>query len=227
MIRSPLLALAILAALGATACGEKTPGPSASTENLAQQTDPNTYVAAKYGMTATAPEGWYVMDSAVTKKLMDVGRDTATAASDAEAKAAFDASLERSENIFGFLETDPNTSTEGGAGILAIAEDVTGATDVANGRDYFGHLSAAFQQTGTNVTVDNNFTTAQVDGKTFDRMNIVMHGTAPDGSAVQVNQRYLAAKHDKYMIVFIQSYVDDSDIAVLDSILNSVKLDWK
>ena len=229
MLRSTLLALSLgVAVLGLSACGDNAAStPAAGTANLAEKTDPNTYVAAKYGMTATAPEGWYVMDSDVTKKLMDIGRDTATANADAEEKAAFDASMARSENIFGFLESDPNIATEGGGGMLALAEDISGVPEVTNGREYFAHLRAAFEQTGANVTIDDAYTTVQVDGQAFDRMNIVMHGTGPAGTPIQINQRYLAAKHGSSMIVFIQSYIDDSDIAPLDGILKSIKLDWK
>lgn len=232
MLRSMLLALSFGAAsLALSACGESTSGPSAGTENLATKTpeaaNPNTYVAAKYGITATAPDGWFVMDSDVTKKLMDVGRDTATANVSAEEKAAFDASMARSENIFGFLESDPNTSAEGGAGILALAEDVSSAPEVTNGRDYFAHLRAAFEQTGANATIDPNYTTVQIDGHTFDRMNMVMHGAGPDGAPIQITQRYLAAKRDNSMIVIIQSYMSDSDIPALDGVVNSMKLDWK
>lgn len=230
MLRSTLLALALgAAALGLSACGDKPAAESAgaSTANLAEKTDPNTYVSKKYGMTVTAPEGWYVMDSDVTKKLMDIGRDAATANVGAAEKAAIDASVARSENIFGFLETDPNTSTEGGGGLLALAEDASSSPDVTNGRQYFTHLRAAFEQTGANVTVDDAYSTVQIDGQPFDRMNIVMHGTGPAGTPIQVNQRYLAARHGEHMIVFIQSYIDDADIATLDGIINSIKLDWK
>ncbi len=232
MIRSTLFALAIGAtALTLSGCGDNASGPSAGTENLAEKaaeaSNPNTYVAKKYGVTATAPDGWYVMDSAVTKKLMDIGRDTATANVDAKTKADFDASIARSENIFGFLEKDPNTSTDGGAGILALSEDVTSSPEVKTGRDYFPHLRAAFQQTAANVTVDDTYTTVQIDGHAFDQMNIVMHGTSPAGTPISVNQRYIAARHDNSMIVFIQSYLDDADLAALDGIIKSVKLDWK
>jgi len=228
MLRSTLLALAFGAAsLTLSACGDNSAASGANTENLAEKTNSNTYVAKKYGITATAPDGWFVMDSDVTKKLMDIGRDSATANADAKTKAEFDASIARSENIFGFLETDPKVSSEGGAGILGLAEDLAGAPDVKTGRDYFPHLRAAFEQTAANVTVDDNYTSVQIDGQTFDRMNIVMHGTSPTGASIQVNQRYLAARHDNSMIVFIQSYMDDADLAALDGIVSSIKLDWK
>lgn len=232
MLRSTLLAFVLGAAsVGLAACGEATSGPSAGTDNLATKSaeaaNPNTYVAAKYGITATAPDGWFVMDSAVTKKLMDVGRDTATANITAEEKAAFDASMDRSENIFGFLETDPKAAPEGGSGILALAEDVSSAPEVTNGREYFGHLREAFTSTGANVTIDDTYGSVQIDGHAFDTMNIVMHGTDAAGQPIQVKQRYIAAKHDTNMIVLIQSYVDDNDMAALDGIVSSMKLDWK
>jgi len=228
MLRSPLLALALGSALlGLSACGDNTAASGANTGNLAEKTDPNTYVAKTYGITATAPEGWFVMDSDVTRKLMDIGRDTATANSDAKTKAEFDASIARSENIFGFLEKDPSIPGEGGAGILALAEDLAGSPDVKSGRDYFPHLRAAFEQTAANVSIDDNYTTVQIDGHAFDRMNIVMHGTGPAGTPVQVNQRYLAARHGDSMIVFIMSYLENGDTTALDGIVNSIKLDWK
>ena len=49
----------------------------------------------------------------------------------------------------------------------------------------------------------------------------------PSAGAPTAHQRYIAARHGDEVVGFIQSYVDENDLPALDSVIASIKLDWK
>ena len=217
MIRSAMMALALGAAMaGAAACS-----PGGATEVAAEKVSENTYVTKQFGMTAAAPEGWYVMDSEVTEKLMDLGKEITTADFDSRTKAAMESSMNRTTNIFGFLKYAPGAPRDDGAAIMALAEDVSIAPGIERGSDYFFHMRKLLEQPGSNTQINGDYTTVDIGGHSFDRMDVTM-----TTMGVPVQQRYFAARHGKHVIAFIQSYVTDEDLATLDGVLKSVKLDW-
>lgn len=213
MLKFAVMALA-MGALAAT-------GSACSPAAASREVDKNTYVSEKFGITATAPEGWYVMDSDVTKKLMDVGLNVSTAGADAQTKAAMDASLDRASNIFGFLKHPPGAPVEETAGIMAVAEDVSIAPGVTRGSDYFFHMRKLFERTGQDVQIADSYTTVDIGGQSFDRMDLTMTMMGHTAS-----QRYFAARHANDIIAFIQSYSSPEDLATLDAVLKSIKLAW-
>jgi hypothetical protein len=238
MIRSALTALAISASLMAlSACDQSGNIPATSAEtkqaaiggvsktDLAEKTSENTYVAKRYGMTATAPDGWYIMDSDITQKLMDVGKALTTADMEAQQKTAMEMSISRTTNIFGFMKFEPGAPRQDGASVMAMAEDISVAPGVKRGSDYFFHLKNVFKQTAADMEIADGYTEVTIGGQSFDRLDLIVK--VPDGSGLVAHQRYFATRHGDDMICFIQTYVDEADLPTLDAILASIKLDWK
>jgi len=60
-----------------------------------------------------------------------------------------------------------------------------------------------------------------IDGHSFERMDLEM-----GAAGASVTQRYFAARHGVEMVAFIQSYRTEEELALLDKVLDSIKLDW-
>ena len=223
MFRKTSVSVALLvAALAVPACSPKAGGAGEKgAATLAAPIDKNTYVNEQFGLTITAPEGWYVMDSAVTKRLMDVGLEMSTSEMDARAKAAVKASADNGSNLFGFMKYAPGKPVESNPGILGVAEDVTVAPGIERGSDYLFHVKTLLGQTGMQANIAEGFQTIKIDGKDFDRMDmeIVSMGRT-------MFQRYYAARHGNNVVSFIQTYQSPEELAELDKVLQSVKLKW-
>jgi hypothetical protein len=230
MIRSVLLCLAVSVALGAAACS---PGATADKDaveatgkagmkvDLAERVSSNTYRNTAFGITVTAPDGWYVPDNEMTRKIMEAGADIVTADQKGAAKAAMDASVARTVSIFSFLKHEPGSPQSDDAGIAAVAEDVSIVPSVTRGRDYFFHAKNALKATSVVFEETAPYSTRKIGGQDFDRMDLKL--TVMGNTAMQ---RYFAAKRGKHMILFIQSYTNEADLPVLDKVLDSIKLDW-
>jgi hypothetical protein len=220
MLKTVLTYLAVSVALGAAACSPK-PAAEGAKPELAEKVSPNTYRNGAVGLTVTAPEGWYVADSAFTEKLMDVGKQVSTSSMDAREKAQVDASLARSANIFTFFQHPPGPAMEANAGIMALTENIGAMPGITKGRDYFFHARKVLQQAGVPTKIAEGYSSRKIGGQEFDRMDVLMG--APE---IAVSQRYFAARHNDYVMVIIQSYKSDEELAALDKVLDSIKLDW-
>jgi hypothetical protein len=225
-MRQPILKhLVALAALaGAAACGPLAPTDGASAggkSDLAAKVSPNTYRAEVIGLTVTAPDGWYVADSEVTKKLMDVGKEVSTSGMDARSKAAMSASLARTASIFTFFQHPPGAAVDSNAGVTALTENVAIAPGIKTGQDYFFHARQLMGQSGMPTKVAEGYKARQIGGQRFDRMDV--EAETPNGAVLQ---RYFAARHREVVLVIIQSYKTEAELATLDKVLDSIKLDW-
>jgi hypothetical protein len=200
--------------------GEAKSGASVQT-TTSEAIGKNTYRIAKYGLTVTAPDGWYVADSELMTKLMDAGADVATSTMDARTKAAIDGSVARTTTLFTFMEAPPGSPREYIPAVLGVTERVDMLPGISRGSDYFFHARKILKQSAVPITISDAYSERMIDGHSFDRMDLEM---GPPGASV--TQRYFAARHGAEVVVVIQSYRTEDELAVLDKVLDSAKLDW-
>lgn len=189
---------------------------------LTEKIGENTYRIDLLGITVDAPAGWYVVDSELMSKLMDEGAKVSGANLDAGTKAAVDGSMARTATLFTFLEVPPGTPREYIPAIFGIAEDVSIMPGVTSGRDYFFHAKKIMAQSTIQMITSDVIGGRMIGGHSFDRMDVQV--SAPGG--MTVNQRFYATRRDDHVISIIQSYVTDEELAQLDAVLDSIKLDW-
>jgi hypothetical protein len=183
--------------------------------------DGNTYRIAAFGVTVEAPDGWHVVESDVMTKLMAAGTDVSTADMDSSTKAGVRGSIQRTTSLFTFMEVPPGSPREYIPAIMGLAEDVYMMPGVVRGEDYFFHVRRLMVQSTIRTVPSETSTEQRIDGKSFDVMDVqVGHVGA------EINQRYYAARHGDNVVTFILSYRTDAELAVLDKVLASIKLDW-
>lgn len=217
MIRAALGAGALALLAMTSACGNDAAEPASE---VVAGSD-NTYRADMFGMTVTAPDGWYVAPSDVMDKMMASGQDIATSRMDETTQAMIDGSVARTVNLFTFTEYPPGAPVESSSAILGIAEDVSIMPGIERGRDYFFHARKLMEQSPIPTEIAEEYGERTIGGHVFDRMDVVMGG--PER---QVRQNYYAARHGDHIVALIASYGTDEQRAALDEVIDSITLDW-
>lgn len=195
-------------------------GPQPKGGGVAEKISENTYRNEPFGLTVTAPDGWFVMDNAQTKKLMDMGADIA-APDDQRLKAGVRASMQNSSNLFTFFEHAPGAPVEFNASVIGMTENLAMAPGVKTGKDYFFHVKRMLEQSNVATEFVGDYKTRKIGGQNFDQMDVRM-----TTNGVTVSQSYYAAKHGEYAVGFVQSYINDEQRKATDVVIDSVKLDW-
>lgn len=194
---------------------------SSQTARAPEEVGKNTYRIAAYGITVTAPEGWYVADSDLMNKIMDVGLDVTKSNMDAGSKAMIDSAMQRGGPLFTFTEFPPGAPRDANAMIMGVSEDVSSGPGIVRGTDYFFHTRRLLAQSPVPTTISDTYSEKLIDGELFDRMDLMI---GPPGQ--EISQRMFAARHGDHMVLFALTYKTDEQLATLDEALNSIKLDW-
>lgn len=224
MVKSILTCAVLCAAMLATGCNRDASadgGVEKVTGSVAEKVSENTYANKQFGLTVTAPDGWFVADSELTEKVMDAGKEIITSDQDARTKAMMDASLKRARTLFAFLEHPPGAPVDSNASIMGVAENVSFTPGIKTGQDYFFHMRRLLKQTNAPSEVIGDYKTRKIGGQMFDRMD--MKQTV---MGQELLQRVYAARHDDWIVVIVQSYRTDEQVAALDNVLDGMKLDW-
>ena len=223
-----MIKFAVAAALAGAlaACGPSGAGPEAAKSgaekpDAATAISPNTYQNKQLGLTVTAPEGWYVAPSDVMEKMMSAGTDLTTSNMDQRTKAAVQGSVQRTASIFTFAEHEPGSAVDYTAAVMGVTEDIGMMPGIKRGSDYFFHARKIFEQSAVPTVIAADYSTRRIGGHEFDRMDVEM---GPPGNTVK--QRYFAARHGDLIFAIIQSYRTEEELATLDKVLDSIKLDW-
>jgi hypothetical protein len=231
MLKSILTCAILFAAVLATACNRdasavdeakngSSSGPKAA-ESVTEKVGDNIYANQQFGLTVSAPEGWFVANAEITQNAMDAGVDIMAAEQDARTKAMMGAALKRTRNLFTFTEHPPGAPVDSSASIMAIAENVAFMPGIKNGQDYFFHTKKLFEQINAPVEIVGGYTARKIGGQMFDRMDLKM---TIMGQSIQ--QRMYAARHGEWIVGIVSAYQTDQQLAELDKILDSIKLDW-
>lgn len=215
----PLVAAAISFAGIATWIG----GASAQINVAAAETvSANTYRIASQGMTITAPEGWHVAQSDELAGLMGVAGRLHTAGMDTVSKAEIAGSVSRSTVLFTFYSILP--SNQNGAlpaTITGVSENVANASSVKRGSDYLNYLGRQLERSAVPMVPSDTYSERVIGGKSFDWMDVTLIAFP-----AILKQRHYAARHSDTVIVIIQSYNTNEELAALDGVLDSIKFDW-
>lgn len=213
-----------VAVVVAASCGPVSSGtvvePASGGGDLAQKVSENTYVNKTFGLTATAPDGWFVADNALNEKLMDVGLDIATAGND-QMKAIADVARKSSSNIFTFSKNPPGAPVEFNPVVMAFAENVSSAPGIRTGKDYFFHVKRALEQSAIDTEVVDGFRTRKIGGQDFDQMDMRM-----TMNGIAIEQSLYAARHGDHVVSITQAYHNDADRSETAAVIDSIKLDW-
>lgn len=181
----------------------------------------DTYQNKMLGLTITAPEGWYVAPSDMMEKMMAAGTDLTTSNMDAVTKAAVQGSVQRTASIFTFAAHEPGSTVDYTAAIMGVTEDISIMPGIKRGSDYFFHARKMMEQSAVPTQIAPDYSTRRIGGQEFDRMDVEM-----GDPGMTVTQRYFAARHGDLIFAIIQSYRTPEELAVLDKVLDSIKLDW-
>ena len=152
---------------------------------------------------------------------MSAGADLSTSNMEQGTKAAVRSSLQRTASIFTFAAQPPGAPVPYMAAVMGLTEDVGMLPGIKRGSDYFFHARKLMEQSAVPTKIADGYTTRQIGGQEFDRMDVQMG----DPSRA-VSQRYFAARHGNVIFGIIQSYRTDEELATLDKVLDSIKLDW-
>lgn len=215
MCRSVLMCVTVCAAMLATGCNR-----DAGDSGVAEKISENTYRNAAFGLTVTAPDGWFVMDNQQTERMMEVGTDVATAGND-RLKAVAEASKQATSNIFAFFKHPVGAPVEFNPSVMGVAENLMMAPGIKTGRDYFFHARKLMEQSSIPLEIVGDYTTTKIGGQAFDRMDVRL-----DANGVAVSQSYYAARHDNFVVVIIQSYQNEAERKETLAVLDTVRLDW-
>lgn len=224
ILMSVLLCTAMLAAgcnRDAGAVAERPAGEAAEKAGgIAEKISENVYRNRTFGLTVTAPDGWFVMDNDQTERVMEVGVDVATAGNE-KLKAVAEASKQATSNIFMMFRHPPGTPVEFNPSVLSVAESLAMAPGVQTGKDYFFHARRLLEQSSMAPEVIGEYSTKTIDGQVFDTMDIRL-----DTNGVVISQRFFAARHDNHIIMIVQSYQDEAQEKETAAVLDSIQLDW-
>ena len=218
---------AMIALAGAlAACGPSGTTPAAAKSaaekpGAATEIAKDTYQNKMLGLTITAPEGWYVAPSDMMEKMMSAGRELTTSNMDAGTKAAVQGSVQRTASIFTFAEHEPGSMVEYTVAVMGVTEDISIMPGIKRGSDYFFHARKMMEQSAVPTKIAPDYSTRRIGGQEFDRMDVEM-----GDPGMTVTQRYFAARHGDLIFAIIQSYRTPEELAVLDKVLDSIKLDW-
>lgn len=191
-----------------------------SGEEFAASQGENTYYSAAFGVTVTAPEGWYVGDSEFSQGVSDLGEDMIAEGMSGLEKRAFEASVDRSANIFTFMKHEPGAFVETNPSVMAVAENVSLQPGIKNGRDYFRHMLRLLDQSGLEYEQIGDYSVRMIDGHEFDQLDIQL-----DVGVAVAKQTYLGARHGDNVVAFIQTHDEASNVEV-EAVIDSIRLDW-
>ena len=201
-------------AQAAAEVGAKVPG-------VAMQTGANTYQNTEIGLTITAPEGWYVADSATMRSVMKRGAEALTSNMSAADKAGAEVSVNRTGTIFSFSNVPPGAPGGSSAQLMGLTEDVRLTPGIRRGSDYLVHVRKSMMTSAMQPKFEDGYVTRKIDGQDFDRMDV-----SAESGGRHFMQRYLAAPHAGMVFTIIQTYEDEQGLAALDKVLDGIKLDW-
>lgn len=194
---------------------------SARVPGVATQTSANTYENTEIGLTITAPEGWYVADSASMRSVLKRGAEALTQNMSAADRAGAEVSVNRTGTIFSFSSSPPGAPADSSAQLMGLTEDVRLTPGIKRGSDYLFHVRRSMMLSAMQPKIEDGYVTRKIDGQEFDQMS-----ASADVGGRHVMQRYLAAPHAGMVFTIIQTYQDEKGLAELDKVLDGIKLAW-
>lgn len=210
-------AVAAFALMGLSACGPgKEPAAGGKPVQAVTAAADKPWTS---GITATPPDGWYVMPIETTEAMMD--RGGAIVFGDDEMLRAAEASKQTSHQIFTYFKHAPGSPVESNPSVLAMTENVAPLPGIKTGKDYFFNMRKVLEKANAPMTISDTYASRRIGGHDFDRMDVTV--SVMDRT---MTQYYYATRHGDDVFAFIQSFQNEEERAETDKVLDSVKIDW-
>ena len=198
-----------------SACGDKN-AKARDGKNI----DENTFVSEYFALRMQKPDSWAMLESDQNENLMDNGRSLA-AGSNRSLEKTLEASVENTVTLATFIKYDPSLNVRENPSVITIAENVKSFPDVKTSAQYFDHFKVLAAQTQFDYQYGDEYQQVMIGGQPFDLMEVKI-GLGGN----YVAQRYYAARFKDYMLVFIETWINDTYAEESKSIINSIELGW-
>jgi len=211
-----LISLMILAANAFAQSGTTVnPPPAIEAKNLdrGQLNDVN-YNNDFFGLSLSVPSTWIVLSAERTKAIVEETGKVVTA--DQTKKKQIDASMERSTLLLSLTKVPAGQPNN--ASFMLIAERVP-SPSVKTGVDVVELMKKTFTGTNFNIEFHGETQTERIGGADFAIATV--KNTSPSGTFMQ--KIYVTTKNG-YALELFYTYTDEADLAALNSIVGTLKL---
>jgi hypothetical protein len=212
--RTVQLAVLSLCVLLLAGCGKEAPKTANEIDFGSIQN--SVYRNDYFGLTLAIPAKWSVQDQKTLKKLSETGAKM-VAGDDKNMKAVMSASALRTVNLVAVFQHPLGTPIPYNPSIACVAERVSDAPGIKQGKDYHFHTKQIMQSSQTKFAFPKDMTTEKLGGIDFD----VMHATVTVG-ATTIQQKYYSAIMKGYALNFIASFTNAEEEAALQKVLEGV-----
>jgi hypothetical protein len=189
------------------------------TEVTLGEMESNTYTNDFFGLQIDKPENWISLSQEELEEVNQTGKDTIGEFNE-EVAQNLDLASERNLNLFAFWEYPLTHSGDFNSSIGCAAENLTlaGILKVKTGADYLEIVRDTIEETGMPYEF-GQLSSEKIDGKKIDvlPMTLTMQG-------VKVYQKYYARIIKGYAICFYTTYVTDSQLEALQSIVDTMEI---
>lgn len=179
----------------------------------------NTYINTFFNIKMDVPKDWQIQDDAQKKELMDAGRDAVLKnKNDEKVKAAIKASEVTSANLFTAFAPIQDT-VPFNHNLIILAENVGQFAFEVTPEVYLANANKTLRSSGLDIIqMDNSYTKKTLNGKDFYEMNIVNHV-----QGLNIHQSYLVTIEKGFALGFIYSYLDDTQKAEIEKVINTLR----
>lgn len=174
------------------------------------------YKNSYFGMTIGVPKGWSVQSQAQLEDISNSGAEL-IAGDDTNLKGVIKASQKQTLNLFAFFKYEQGAPVDFNPSLVAVAERVSGMPGIKRGSDYLFHSKKLLQSGQLKVDFSVENYSVELSGVSFDVMPITM-----DFSGVLVSQEYYASRFKDYVLAFVVTYSNESELAELNSYLKTL-----
>jgi hypothetical protein len=177
------------------------------------------YTNEFFGLSVTAPEGWFIQDRQGQLAGMEMGGEM-IAGDDENLRAAMKAGKINTVPLFAVYEHPVGTSVPFNASVQGVAERISHAPGIQRGRDYLAHVRKGLQAGQMSITFEDGYQTAKLGGRSFDVLRMTTHL-----GNLNISQEYYAIVHKGYALGFVLSYIGQEQQAKAMSMLDSITMD--
>ena len=170
-----------------------------------------------FNMSIEVPKGWAVQSQAALKELTDRGGEL-IAGDDENLKAVLSESDKQTVRMFAFFKYEQGAPVDFNPSIAAVAERVIHMPGIKRGSDYLFHVRKLLQAGQVQYSFPKEIYTKDISGVSFD----VMPAEISLANMV-VYQEYYAARIKDYVLGFVLTYSNESELNELNQVIGMLK----
>lgn len=166
------------------------------------------------------PKDWIVQDKETVKELAETASER-VAGDDEVLKEAVEVGQINSANLLAVSKLDIATALEPNPNFMLLAENVSRAPQIAEGKDYLEQAKMLMSRSQmTYSSISDHFEKEVINGEVFYRMDV----TVVNGG-IDVKQCYLATIKKKFAFVIVVTYFDDSQKDFIFDYIKTLKFE--